>query len=199
MKSFSGAEFSNNLNQTGNINLLLWWKHQSVHKQLAFLFMLYFQEYIGISLKQISRYEKWELLKPITRYLPEICWAHLNYYSVVSSTRFSFNGSARMVTLGRKNLRWNWLFHAWSIQLEQINCDMTLSIVSHFKTFKAELNLFKYRLVPKVKLLTELVSWKFGGNRPFLIDRYQILSPIQQSFMQQCTGVTFQSSSAQCL
>ena len=67
---------------------------------------------------------------------------------------------------------------------------------------KAELNLFKYHLVPKMKLtvptvqkISELVSWRLGGNRPSLIDRYHILSSIQQSSMQQCTGVTFQSSS----
>ena len=46
------------------------------------------------------------------------------------------------------------------------------------------------------RIFAELVSWKLGGNRPSLIDRCQILSPIQQSSLQQCTGVTFQSSSA---
>ena len=46
------------------------------------------------------------------------------------------------------------------------------------------------------RIFVELVSWKLGGNWPPLIDRCQILSPIQQSSMQQSTGVTFQSSSA---
>ena len=46
------------------------------------------------------------------------------------------------------------------------------------------------------RIFAELVNLKWGGKRPSLIDRCQILSPIQQSSMQQCTGVTFQSSSA---
>ena len=60
---------------------------------------------------------------------------------------------------------------------------------------KAELNLLKYRLVPKIKLTLLIVlnicrigQFKIGGNRPSLIDRCQILSPIQQRSMQQCTG-----------
>ena len=38
------------------------------------------------------------------------------------------------------------------------------------------------------------IGLKWGGNRLSLIDRCQMLSPIQQSSMQQCTGVTFQIS-----
>ena len=70
-------------------------------------------------------------------------------------------------------------------------------------SLKAELNLFKYCLVPKMTLTLPIVQnicrigqLKMGGNRPTLIDRCQILSTIQQSSMQQFTGVTFQSSSA---
>ena len=68
--------------------------------------------------------------------------------------------------------------------------------------FKVVLNLFKNSDVPKMKLnlsiiqnicrIGQLKYW--GGDRPSLIGRCQILPPIQQSSMQQCTGVTFQSS-----
>ena len=55
---------------------------------------------------------------------------------------------------------------------------------------KAEQNLFNYRLVPKMKLTLPIVQnicrigqFEIGGSRPSLIDRCQILSPIQQSSM----------------
>ena len=50
---------------------------------------------------------------------------------------------------------------------------------------KAELNVFKNRLVPKMKLTLSIGQLKLGGNGPSLIDRCQILSPIQQSSIQQ--------------
>ena len=38
------------------------------------------------------------------------------------------------------------------------------------------------------RIFSELVSWKLGGNIPSLIDRCKILSHIQQSSRQECTG-----------
>ena len=50
--------------------------------------------------------------------------------------------------------------------------------------------------VPIVQNICRIGQLKLGGNRPTLIDRCQILSTIQQSSVQQCTGITFQGSSA---
>ena len=81
-------------------------------------------------------------------------------------------------------------------------CIIWITISWGFSLVKVELNLFKHNLVSKIKLTLPFVQnicrigqLKIEGNILSLIDRCQILLPIQQSPMQQCTGVIFQSSS----